>query len=423
MISVGTNVSSVKKNSLPRLLYVGDVPVTSTLAGAALLYRLLQSYPASCLRIVEGNLWSGRQEWGHDDPEKRLPNVAYGTLKVGVYRLLSSRWGSIYSGYLQRTAPYRATKLARTIRTFKPDAILTVAHGFSWLTAATLAAKHRLPLHLIVHDDWEHLNQLPRVMKAWGNEQFGMVYRQAKSRLCASRYMVDAYERRYGAPGIVLYPSRGLEDVVFDAPSAKKSRLFPTFAYAGSINIGGYARCLSDLASVLEEFSGSVLLFSPHSKQDLKKLGLEKPNIIPHSLIPQNQLVRKLRDEADVLFAPMTFEPEHRDNMAVGFPSKMTDYTATGRPILVWGPSYCSAIRWSLENPGVAEVVSENDTELLKQSVARLVGQSDYRVQLGSAALEKGIQYFSHAAVTERFYQSITPEANCNQSNSRHCFA
>ena len=40
--------------ALPRLLYVGDVSVADTMAGEALLFRLLQFYPAGKLALICG---------------------------------------------------------------------------------------------------------------------------------------------------------------------------------------------------------------------------------------------------------------------------------------------------------------------------------------------------------------------------------
>jgi hypothetical protein len=394
--------------SLPRLLYIGDVPVTGTIGGAALLHRVLQGYPADRLMIVQGNLWSNQQQWGNNDPTKRLRNVDYETLAVGNLRLLYSRFGRAYSGVLRITASMRSRKLESIIKSFRPEAILTAIHGFSWITAARVAAKYEIPLHLIIHDDWTEGNQLPKGIRSWADKQFKNIYQQAVSRLCASPYMVGAYAQQYGIRGSVLYPSRGRNDLAFDTACDTPSSRFPAFAYAGSINSAGYAKSILDLARVLEVSSGTVLLFTPHSNSELAALGLEKQNIIASPLITQDQLTTRLRELADVLFVPMTFEANQRANMIAGFPSKITDYTATGRPILICGPSYCSAVRWALENPGVAEVVSEDDQKLLAISVAKLISNRDYRRQLGSAALTIGKEHFSHAAVTEKFYRSIT---------------
>ena len=134
-------------DKLPRLLYVGDVPVESTVAGSALLYRLLQEYPIERLCIVQGNITTSQ-------PQNRLLDVTYQTLSVGYERLLRSRFVFLYTSYLFLTAKWRSHQLTNLVKTFQPEAILTVVHGLSWITAAELAKKHNLPLHLIVHDEF-----------------------------------------------------------------------------------------------------------------------------------------------------------------------------------------------------------------------------------------------------------------------------
>ena len=75
--------------------------------------------------------------------------------------------------------------------------------------------------------------------------------------------------------------------------------------------------------------------------------GLDLPNIRLGGLLKSDELLRRLRADADVLFVPMSFAADDHDNMRMGFPSKLTDYTAVGLPLLIAGPADCSAVRWA----------------------------------------------------------------------------
>ena len=127
---------------LPRLLYVGDVPVEASYHGSALLYRLLQRYPPDRLMIAETNLV-------RPGTNRRLRDVRYVRMKAGWPRLLRTRFSTSYARWLTRRAPSRAAQLAALTAGFMPEAVLTVAHGYSWLTAARFAVHIGVPLHLI----------------------------------------------------------------------------------------------------------------------------------------------------------------------------------------------------------------------------------------------------------------------------------
>lgn len=391
--------------SLPSLLYIGDVPIESTLAGATLLYRLLQDYPSNKLCIVENSILPTQ-------PERRLHNVRYYNFSFGIKRLLHSRFHFSYTSYLILTAACRSTQLTKTVSTFQPDAILTVAHGFSWLTAAAIAEKYQVPLHLIIHDDWPSYIPVLPGLRNWVIQIFGRVYRQAQSHLCISPYMMQFYQKHYGIEGKILYPLRAA-----DAPSLNclPTRLWHqkfslNFVYAGSVNSQGYVQSLVSLASALEPFGHQLIVYSPLTEAAVQQIGLNRPNVTIRSLIPSHQLIETLREQADVLFVPMSFEASDRPNMEMSFPSKLTDYTIAGVPLLIWGPAYCSAIRWAKDNPGVAEVVEESNLETLSSAIERLSKDPKYRQHLAQTALETGSMYFSYEKGIETFYRAIAKQ-------------
>ena len=338
---------------LPRLAYIGGPPVECTTHGAGLLYRLLQDYPAEKLLVVEG--WPAISQ-----PARRLPGVAYRQFALWPKRG-RSRLARPVTSWLALTALAYAGQLRRSLSGFGPQAVLTVAEGCNWLAAAQLARDARLPLHLIVHDHWLSLLDVHAAIKPWLDRRFGRLYRQAASRLCVSPFMEEEYRRNYGVEGEVLYPSRPKDSLAFDGvPQSYTKNGGPLVgAYAGRILIAGYARLVADVAKRLELRGGRLLLYGPHSPRDLKRWGLDRQNVFPQGLTDPAQLISRLRNEADFVFVPMAFDAEGADyNMRVSFPSKLVDYTAAGLPLLVWGPAYCSAVRWAQLHAPVADVVT-----------------------------------------------------------------
>ena len=389
--------------TLPRLAFISDVPVEATCHGSALVFRLLQEYPSEQLRIVETNILSST-------PEKRLPNVAYSTQHLGSKRLLSTRFYLWYSTYLFLKSPHFRHSLHAKLSRFAPQAILTVAHGYLWIAAARYAQERKIPLHLIIHDDWIRTFSLPYPFTGMLDKVFGQVYRSATTRLCVSPYMVTEYEHRYSVSGNVLYPSRSREQTVFGGPPSRitKGNGARVFAFAGSINTAGYARLIRDFANRLASSGGRLLIFGPLTPTVARQVGLDLPNVELAGMVPQGEIISRLRSEADVLFVPMSFAESDRPNMEVSFPSKLTDYTAVGLPLLICGPEYCSAVRWAQDNPGVAEVSTDEQLSDLDPAIIRLMSSAEHCQNLAMTALEVGQRYFSYSTARQLIQDAIS---------------
>jgi glycosyltransferase involved in cell wall biosynthesis len=234
--------------------------------------------------------------------------------------------------------------------------------------------------------------------------------------------MAEEYRVRYGVEGRVLYPSRPPGSKPFKAPPERLSDPGEGLkvVFAGSLHIPGYLQMLYELAAVLRACKGSLVIHAPPAKQVSERFEGFKDvvNLLP--LVPDSQLVDRLRAEADVLFLPMSFEERFRAHMRTSFPSKLTEYTAAGVPILIWGPPYCSSVRWARENPGVAEIVDENDVEQLADRLRRLASDTDHRIHLANNALRVGHDCFSHAAVVAEFNKGLTGSSDLSPACRQH---
>ncbi len=384
----------------PRLLYLGDVPVESSYHGSTLLYRLFQHYPADRLFIIEGTMVPPRTD-------RRLAGVAHRTLAAGRARWLNTRFHSRYSWWLTVTARSRSGAARKLLGAFAPDAVVTVPHGFSWITAAAVARDLRVPLHLIIHDDWPRAVEPP--LRTRIDRVFGEVYRQAATRFCTSPFMAEEYARRYGAPGTVLLPYRSADAPAFPPPSDRPGHHpgAPVFAFAGTINSPGYATLLRRLAEAAGRRGGQVLIFGPLTADQARASGLDHPAIRIGGLIEPSALMHRLRAEADVLFVPMSFALDDEASMRMGFPSKLTDYTAVAMPMLIYGPPYCSAVEWATRNPGVAEVVTSEQAAELEAAVGRLADDPAHGLRLAARAQSVGDRDFSPAAAAAIFLSAL----------------
>lgn len=390
---------------LPRLIYLADVPVESSYHGSALIYRLLENYPPGHLTIIETGTES--------QSERRLNGVRYLYNPLSQTRLMNTRFHPYMVAFFSRAAK-KAQHIIDRLKNVEFDSVLTVAHGFGWLAAARLAETRGVPLHLIVHDDWPRVADVPSGLRQWLDECFGTVYRQAKTRMCVSPSMRNAYFERYGEEAYLLYPTRADRCPDFTAPPVRLGQSAHRFtvAFAGSINTSGYVEALRALHASLEPVGGRLLVFGPLTPSEASDAGLNLANIVLCGFVNWPELIRRLREEVDALFVPMSFTVADRLNMEMAFPSKLADYTAVGLPLLIYGPEYCSAVRWAKENPGASEVVTTEGTIALGNAVERLASSPSTRVLLGMRALEVGRRDFSSSLVRDVFNHALLSTDN-----------
>ena len=381
---------------LQKLLYVGDVPVEASYHGSALLYRWLSDYPPERLTIIETAMQS--------ETSRRLPQVNYLSCPIANQRWLNTRVHPYVSAWFTHAGKRSAPRITQSLNGFEFQSVLTVAHGFGWLAAAEIAKTRSVPLHLIVHDDWPRIANVAPAFRKSLDQSFASVYRQARSRLCVSPAMTRTYGERYGQPAQTIYPSRTATCPQYNAPPARiasNDHAF-TIAFAGTINSCGYIRALIALEAALKPVGGCLLIFGPTTQAEA--LGLNNAEV--RGLLPATELLTTLRNEADALFVPMSSDPADRSNMEMAFPSKLADYTATGLPLLIYGPAYCSAVTWARENQDVAVIVDNEET--LPEAITDLAHNPDTRLKLGQRALDVGNKSFTHDRAQQIFHQSLS---------------
>jgi hypothetical protein len=380
--------------ALPRLLYIGDVAVADTLAGEALLFRLLQFYPADRLAVV-CNVRPGMPS---------LPAVAYHHWGPAFPGLLHTRFADEY--VLWHT--WRYYQVPSAIRSlaarFKPDAILSISHVSAWLAAWQLAASMRVPLHLIAHDDFVYSSRIPPWSRGWAARKFGEAYRSAAGRFCISDTMREIYRARFGADATVIYPTyKGHVEPGELSPRVAVPRDSLTFAYGGSINSAHDMEQVLAFARVVAARGHRLLAFTPQHAL-LSQRAAETATVIDVlAPVHSDELVARLRREADCLFLPQSMAERDRPWVATAFPSKWADYSTIGLPLLVWAPPESSSARFIGDHPGCAELVTSAEPEQLVPALERLERGAPYRLELARLLAAAGRSAFSPQAAWTAF--------------------
>jgi hypothetical protein len=397
--------------ALPRLAVVSDIPVERRAGGMLQIYRLLATYPPDRLLVLSTpGLSSG-------DPAHRLPGVTYREMTYRFPRLIYNRLNPATSASVAVTMRRYAPEVAARVGEFAPEAVLTVSHMHLWFTAAAAAERLGVPLHLILHDDWpacqaNYQRASTRPIARWACHQvMRRIYRRARSRLCISPGMEEHYRACFGVRGQVLYPCRGEDSPAGRVRVRPDAAGPPVVAYCGFIHPHAAPRSwlalIRKLADTLAALGGHLDLYTQMPREQLEAAGLTPPTVRYPGFLPPAEMGERIGRTAHALFLNASFEPSEREEVATLFPSKLTDYTAIGLPILVWGPAYSSAARWAAENPDAAILVIDEDPGPVRDAITRVVADPDYAARLAAAAVRAGDRYFDPSVARSTLFAEL----------------
>jgi hypothetical protein len=114
---------------------------------------------------------------------------------------------------------------------------------------------------------------------------------------------------------------------------------------------------------------------------------------------------------ADALLSVMSFEKEHELFMRTSFTTKFLDYVSFGKPVILWGPEYCTPVRVAREHGGAA-VVTSNDPTAVVSLCQRIAGDTELNQMLSKQALQLHQTLFNPDRLQDLFVQKITGLVN-----------
>jgi glycosyltransferase involved in cell wall biosynthesis len=124
-----------------------------------------------------------------------------------------------------------------------------------------------------------------------------------------------------------------------------------------------------------------------------------------HDYAPRAELEEWL-SQADALLVPMVFDARLRQRMETSFPSKMVEMAQLGKPLVVWGPDYASAIKWARHENRALCVTDENPLKL-RQALEALADSRDEQQRLAQAAQAAARTDFNPDRIQQQFMASL----------------
>jgi len=368
-----------------RIIVISSVRPEPTSGGQIVLHRHLVNQPGI--------------EWKYLDVQPDPWTTSGITCRI-VERLAKTRlhfFANDLSAW--RDGRWRDGLLPKPVLDDIPTAVLTVAQGEACGTARRFAQKHNLPLVTFFHDWWPDMVSVHSPFHQLLGKYFCELYQQSTLALCVSEAMRAMLGPHPNAQ--VLYPIPAKVDK--PSPSPIEQNQFRVLYFG---NLYDYGPMLADALNVLKthahvrlEVRGGNPQWPQAFRQEMQRQRLWYDHASGVEL--EDWLV-----SANAFLVPMVFEPAMRRRMETSFPSKMLEMSQFFKPLVIWGPEYCSAVQWARTGNRALCVTDPNPTAL-RQALEQLATNPGEQERLAAAAREAAQTDFNPDKIQAQFMQAL----------------
>jgi glycosyltransferase involved in cell wall biosynthesis len=294
------------------------------------------------------------------------------------------------------------------IHSFRPEVVVTIAHGWWHIQARRVATQFQLPLVSFFQDWWPDFPEVPPAFHARVEREFRKTCAESDVAICVS----DDMWRELGKPENAL--------VLHDAPSLPQWRK-PTrdaelplrVAYFGNLFeygplIESAVRTLSGSDRVRLEVFGPNPVWTPGAVDEFRSRGVYRGFIAP------SELAESLKNFQAALVV-MSFAPSHRRRMTTSFPSKMIDAMQLGLPVVIWGPEYCSAVKWARRGER-ALCVTDLNPSAIHRALEELAALPAEQERLAESSREAAATDFNHERIQAKFIDALRRAIQANRA-------
>ena len=374
-------------NDLPRLLLVTEASLNQTVTGLnRTLLNLFEDYPADRIMLFS----SDKSMMRHSTSDQFQQNII--SFKEEFIPYVHNRLGLYLNSFFAQIN-YQLTEwlpLANydRIANFAPEIIL-ICPNFAIDLVVGYKTIHCFDVPFLIYfmDDWVALNH-----SQWlsSNVQYICKFMLQKSSgwLMISSQLELKLIHRYN-----INPQRSL---VIHNPVSLREKVFPDFiansgktfkiVYTGAIwpmhydAIAVVAKAIQELRDINNQDIELVVHTPPefwkYYQQNLEKWGVVNGSYIPHSEL--NQYLQK----ANLLLVASSFLPENHNLTSSSVQTKLTDYMASGRPILSCGPKYAACNEF-VKKWDIGLVIESNQVADIKTILLKCI---DNTVELKASA-------------------------------------
>ena len=299
--------------------------------------------------------------------------------------------------------------LENWIKSYNPDIIYSALGSYSmccfFKKIMDCFPEKRYAVHLM--DDWLHSQANNKLIfrKKYENKLdfvFRSILTRTQIKIVISEKMAKEYSRIYREKFIWFH--NPVDTNRFYAEN-RPSRPGKSIIYIGKINKDNYD-VINDLIMALpainERKNCHLQIYTPTEKTYLNsKLSLNQ-FVTLHQAVPY-ETIPTILSQGDLLFLPLSFRKESIRYTRLSISTKLSEYMATGRPLLVYAPENI-AITEFVRNNECAFILSEKNPEILAEKIIFILTAQEKDIKsVVNKAVQISREKFDYDRVTSQF--------------------
>ena len=340
------------------------------------------------------------------ETEGGLPAKTY-ALSAAPHMSRGYRFGLSYAreAYdLARGVRGRAAEIGDALARERCDAVVACTGDLLDIPAACVAAaRARVPFYAYVFDHYSYREWREPARRFWAGRVEPFVMRRAARVIVPNEVLRDDLRRRFRVEPAVVYnsfdlsPYKALGDA--GAPDEGGGRI----VYTGDIYEAHYDafRNLLEAIDRLGREGVALHAYTPRAEEELATHGVRGRGLVLHEPRPPSE-IPAIQRGAGLLFLPLAFESPYPELVRTSATTKMGEYMAARRPVLVHAPAG-SFVSWYFREHGCGVVVDRADAGALAEAIEKLLDDEALRARLIERGWERVRTDFRVEAARAKF--------------------